>query len=188
MEPRCAPTRLVADRYSESGDAASISLRVRDRRPVFRDAVFARHCVDFLRALAAMTGTPIYAYCLMPNHVHLLLGVPLVTSMPDFLRRWRSLCSREWQRRSGQAALWQQSVFDHPVRGDVDLLRVGSYILMNPVRSGLVEAVEDYPLCGSFEWDLTLWNRHAGGAVCGTARDVGGEANVCRPGDSGNRV
>ena len=154
MEPQRRSIRLVADRYSEPGRVFSITLCVRDRRPVFNDGVFARHTIDFLRALSTMTGARLYAYCLMPDHVHLLLGPSPAISVPGFVGRWKTLCAREWLRRTNQASFWRRSFFDHALRQDEDLLRVGNYILMNPVRAGLVERPDDYGLSGSLEWDL----------------------------------
>ena len=148
------PLRLVADRYAEPGRAFAVTICVRGRRPVFLDAVFARHCVDFLRALATMTGTRLYAYCLMPDHVHLLLSPSHATSIPGFVGRWKSLCAREWLRRSGEASFWTESFHDRVLAEDEDLLRIGNYILMNPVRVGLVDRPEAYRFAGSGEWDL----------------------------------
>ncbi len=50
--------------------------------------------------------------------------------------------------------MWQRSFFDHALRREEDLRKAAEYVLNNPVRDGLVEDRRDYPLCGSFEFDL----------------------------------
>lgn len=163
MQPEGVPIRPVVDRHAETCRVVSVTLCVRERLPLLANAVFARHCIDFLRALATLTGTRLYAYCLMPDHVHLLIGPSPATSVPGFVGRWKSLCAREWHRRTGQTTLWQGNYFDRALSEDEDLLRTGHHILMNPVRAGLVETPEDYPLGGSLEWDLsTGWGTSEG--------------------------
>ena len=146
--------RPSTDRFTELGHIFSITLRVRDRQPVFSDAVYTRHCVDFLRALATMTGTRVYAYCLMPDHVHLLLGASPATSVPRFVGRWKSLCAREWRRRTGRDSFWRRNFRDRVLPTDEDPLRAGSHILMNPLRAGLAQTPDQYAFSGSLVWDL----------------------------------
>ncbi len=52
-------------------------------------------------------------------------------------------------------SFWQRSFFDHALRQDEDMKRAVLYILGNPVRKGLVQHFHDYPLCGSFVFDLS---------------------------------
>lgn len=160
-----APTRPLVDRCGAERQVSVVTLCVRDRRPLFAHAVFARHCIDFLRALSSLTGTRLFAYCLMPDHVHLLLAPSPAASVPGFVGRWKALCAREWHRRSGHASFWRPGFFDRPLSDDEDLLRVGNHILMNPVRAGLVESPEDYAFSGSLEWDLAASppERYVGG-------------------------
>ncbi len=47
-----------------------------------------------LRHVRDSIGTLVYAYCLMPDHVHLLLGISPVDSLPRVVGRWKSLCAK----------------------------------------------------------------------------------------------
>jgi len=87
----------------------------------------------------------IWAYCLMPNHVH-LVAVP---RSADGLRRAIGEAHRRYTRRVNfregwRGHLWQgrfaSFVMDRP-----HLLRAVRYIERNPVRAGLVERAEDWP-------------------------------------------
>lgn len=47
--------------------------------------------------------------------------------------------------------IWQAGFHDHAVRREEDLAGIARYIVANPLRAGLVDAIGDYPL-----WDA-LW-------------------------------
>jgi len=56
--------------------------------------------------------------------------------------------------------LWDRGVHDHALRSDESLRAVARYIVLNPVRAGLVRKVGLYPF-----WDavwLDSWNRDRG--------------------------
>ena len=87
----------------------------------------------------------IWAYCLMPNHVH-LIAVP---SSEDGLRRSIGEAHRRYSRRVNfregwRGHLWQGRFASFPM-DEQHLLRVVRYVELNPVRAGLVEKPEDYP-------------------------------------------
>ena len=109
---------------------------------------------ELLETKAMEPGATIHALEIMPDHVHLLLGAVSEFAAGRFLGRWKGLCAREWKRRTKEEWFWQQGLFRRALREDEDLLRAANYILMNPVRAGLVEAPHEYSLSGSLEWDL----------------------------------
>ncbi len=90
------------------------------------------------------------AYCIMPNHVHLLIkslrtgklshqGKTAKYPVADSLRLLKGSTARECNqalKRSG--AFWQHESYDHFVRDEKDLGRIIHYILNNPVKAGLV--------------------------------------------------
>jgi hypothetical protein len=129
--------------------AVSVTLRVRDGRPVFCTRVFARHCVDFLRALGTMTGTRIHAYCLLPDRAELLLGAPASTSVERFVRRWSSLCAREWHRRTHDPELWRPGPEARALYTLADLALARERVLDRPLEEGLAVRRGDYPLAGT---------------------------------------
>ena len=49
-------------------------------------------------------------------------------------------------------ALWQDGLFERVLRDDETTLTVIDYLLMNPIRAGLVDQVHKYPFC----WSITL--------------------------------
>ena len=89
-------------------------------------------------------GVAIWAYCLMPNHVH-LIAVP---KSADGLRRGIGEAHRRYTRRVNFREGWRghlwQGRFASFVMDEPYLLAAARYIELNPVRAGLVVAPSDY--------------------------------------------
>lgn len=147
--------RLPLAVYAQVGRIFSVTIGTRDRRAVFEDHVFGRRSVELLRRLRIERGNPVYAYCLMPDHVHLLVGPSASSSVVDLVGAWKSLCARAFWTVGGRGTPWQEGFYDRALRREEDLRRAVLYILRNPVREGLVVDYRDYPLSGSLEWDLS---------------------------------
>lgn len=84
------------------------------------------------------------AYCIMPNHVHLLL-IPLDDEMGE--KYSQALIMKSIKGYSAykinqvlkkQGAFWQREYYDHIIRNDIELARCLNYIANNPVKAGLV--------------------------------------------------
>jgi putative transposase len=89
-------------------------------------------------------GVEIWAYCLMPNHVH-LIAVP---KREDSLRRAIGEAHRRYTRRVNlregwRGHLWQER-FSSFVLDEPYLLTAARYVELNPVRAKLVVAPSDY--------------------------------------------
>ena len=154
MHPR-RRIRLGPENYRQPGRVFSVTIATKNRLPVFLDVPFGRECVAALRTIREKSESRIYAYCLMPDHVHLLIGIAAPSSLLAMVGGWKSVCSRVWREAGHGAAFWQRSFFDHALRQEEDLRVVARYVLWNPVRAGLVTRVRDYELCGSMEFDLS---------------------------------
>lgn len=92
------------------------------------------------------------AYCIMPNHVHLLIN-PLPQSDGSYqalakimhsLKRFTASQANKILDRSGQT-FWQAESYDHIVRNAPEWKNIMSYILDNPVKAGLVTDWQDWP-------------------------------------------
>ena len=153
-EHRRKTIRLDPCVYREPGRVFSVTIGTSPRSDVFGDVEFGRACVDLLRTLSVERGNRVFAYCLMPDHVHLLVGTGPRAPLPDFVAAWKSGCYRERRRRGDASPFWQRSFLDHALREAEDLRTAALYILGNPVRRGLVDDFHDYPLCGSFEFEV----------------------------------
>ena len=100
---------------------------------------------DLMRAWCAKCAVEIWAYCLMPNHVHLIAvprsGDALARAIGEAHRRYtRHVNFREGWR----GYLWQGRFASFPMDEDY-LLAAARYVELNPVRAGIVRRPESYP-------------------------------------------
>ena len=94
-------------------------------------------------------GSGLLAWCVMPDHVHLLLRDADVVA---FVRLFKGRCTPVARLFEKERRLWQRSFFDHGVRREESLLDIARYILANPVKAGLVVEAKDYKWSGSEAW------------------------------------
>ncbi len=121
--------------------------------------------VDALREQAAYTHYTIYAFCVMPDHVHLLCQPPMLEDsgrgssgglkpplqpplqpigLSLFIQFLKSKTTRRLRLLGVEGPIWQRG-FDHILRKDEKLPVLQEYILNNPVRAGLVNDCDEYP-------------------------------------------
>jgi REP element-mobilizing transposase RayT len=91
----------------------------------------------------------IFAACLMPDHLHLLLR-PGELDVIRFLNSWKSFTTRESWRFGRRGALWQPGMWDRTIRHADDFDTVVRYIVANPVVAGLVDSPEAWPWTWSY--------------------------------------
>jgi putative transposase len=107
---------------------------------------------DYERYLATLAefkdvfGVKVYAWCLMTNHVHLLLEPSTATALGMLMKRVSARQTRyrnQVERRSG--TLWEGRYKSSLVQTDAYLLACCRYIETNPVRAGMVATAQHYP-------------------------------------------
>lgn len=112
------------------------------RQPLFTPEANRR---IFEQALERIRGTfdlRVYAYVVMPEHVHLLLSVPKQSTLADALKSLKQVVSR---RLIGEAEhFWQKRYYDFNVWTEKKCVEKLRYIHRNPVTRGLVERPEDW--------------------------------------------
>ena len=121
---------------------------VRNRVPVFTDIKIGQWCISILEDVAAGADFDLLAFCLMPDHLHLLArGRNDSSHLVTLLQRFKRRTAFHFKRQFGNQ-LWQDSYYDRVLRRDEDLQEVVDYILLNPVAEGLCSRPGDYPLSG----------------------------------------
>ena len=149
-----------------------ITAVAKDRLAVFRaDATktITRAAIDEARTSA---GFLLFAYVIMPDHIHLLTDRPLKPSkvlqfikgivghrVIDYLKvhnyesSLRKLQHEDWKR-NHRYSLWQHDSDVFSVTSESTFMQKVNYIHLNPVRAGLVDRPVDY------RWSSArLWNR-----------------------------
>jgi REP element-mobilizing transposase RayT len=121
------------------GRAYHITQRGKRRQQVFFCDTDRQMYLNLLRDHASRAGMQILAYCLMPNHVHVVAVPERVDSLAKGFGRTHNEYARWVHIRERQTRhLWQNRFFSCPLdkRRFAEALR---YVELNPVRAGLVE-------------------------------------------------
>jgi REP-associated tyrosine transposase len=122
-----------------------VTQRGNRREPVFFEADDYRLYRRLVAAAARRAGTAVWAYCLMPNHVH-LIATP---AGADGLRATFAEAHRRYTGAINTRFRWTghlfQGRFGAVVMDEPHLLAAARYIALNPVVAGLVSRAEDWP-------------------------------------------
>ncbi len=125
-----------------------VMLRGNDGQRIFHDDEERKHFLGLIAEGVGRYGHRIHAYCLMDNHVHLLIQIgqtPLSKVMQNLSFRYTRRIN------------WRHHRVGHLFQGrfrailcdaDAYLLELVRYIHLNPVRAGLTDTPEGYPWSG----------------------------------------
>ena len=127
-----------------------IYARGNDRRVVYRDDGDRRMYLRLLARTVKHRHWRALAYCLMSNHVHLLIETPR-PNLGAGMRWLHGLYARQFNDRHGRSGhVFQGRYGAVGVERDEQLWATAAYIAMNPVEAGLCDAPEKWP-----------WSSHA---------------------------
>lgn len=147
------PNRLPQDFYL-GRRIYFVTICTRERRSLFTHAGLVSLLLDVLRAECSAHSFGDYAFCFMPDHLHLeLVGLSNESNLLAMLRDFKGRSAAQ-ARAHGVVGLWQKGFYDHILRSGEELDAVAWYIFNNPVRAGLVEVMCEWPHSGSgmFDW------------------------------------
>jgi putative transposase len=144
-------------REEVEGGVFHVFARGNDKRLIYRDDVDRRTYLRMLRGTVRQFRWRLLAYCLMDNHVHLLIQTP-ETNLGAGMQRMHGLYGRDFNSRHDRSGhVFQGRYGSVRIKTDEQLWGVTWYIAMNPVKAGLCRAPEDWP-----------WSSHSM-ALSGTA-------------------
>ena len=127
-----------------------LTLCFHNRRPYGTEPGVVKWLFGVLRESAAGHSFEVYAYCLMPDHFHLLvMGTSNSSNLLEFVDSFKQDTGFAFQRKRGKP-LWQFKFYDHILRKPNAVDSVAWYIWLNPVRKGFCKRPDEYPHSGSF--------------------------------------
>lgn len=126
--------------------ALHVVQRGNNRLPCFFRAADYQTYLRYLVLFAGRYGCAIHAYCLMTNHVHLLL-TPRTRDSCAFLMKRLGQCYVQTINRSlgRTGTLWEGRFRSCLVASSDYVVACYRYIELNPVRAGMVRRPDEYP-------------------------------------------
>lgn len=127
------------------GACYHVTARGDRQEAIFEDDGDRLAFLDLLAREVAQQHWLLYAYCLMGNHFHLLLETP-EPNLVRGMRRLNGVYTQAFNRRHGRVGHVLQGRYKSIlVDKDSYLLELCRYVVLNPVRAGMVPAVEAWP-------------------------------------------
>ncbi|OGR32821.1 MAG: hypothetical protein A2091_06025 [Desulfuromonadales bacterium GWD2_61_12] len=116
------------------------------RQQVFHKDGDYQAFIDLLLQWRGDYGMKILAWCLMPNHFHLLVQPAAAAQLHRWMRRLMTTHVRRYHKHYGTSGhLWQGRYKGFLVQNDDHLLTVARYVEGNPVRARLVATAAEWP-------------------------------------------
>lgn len=148
--------RLVLPGYSHH-----IVQRGHNKQVVFAEEADYQYYLNTIREFKAVCGITVHAYCLMTNHVHLLLEPETTTGLGDFMKRLAGRQTRYFNKQEvRRGTLWEGRYKSSVVDAENYFYACVRYIELNPVRAGMVTSPGEY-----------LWSSYSA-HYCGATDDV----------------
>lgn len=132
-------------RVTVPGISHHVTQRGNNREIVFFDQEDRRRYLHWLKEYANRHCLEVWAYCLMTNHIHLIVvpqeGESLSGALRDSHMRYTQYINRKYGR-SGH--LWQGRFYSCPL-DEAHMLAAIKYVERNPIRAGLVTLAHEWP-------------------------------------------
>ena len=132
-----------------------VTICTENKEKFFESEVNTKIVINELLKTAKDLKFRILCYCLMPDHLHVIVSPGESTLfLSKFLNIFKGRTTAVFRERKDLKKIWQRSAFDHVIRTEENLKGVIEYIRNNPVRKGIVENADDYPYSESFELEI----------------------------------
>jgi putative transposase len=162
-------------RVSKNSPVYCLTSVTNDRLPVFQTVKLRNLVCDALNEARKSAGLLFFAYVIMPDHLHALIGSDRKPSevtrfvngitgrrIIDFLKDPKYAASLKKLRHTKGERDYEYSLWDHHpnlklIATENGLIEKANYIHLNPVRGGLVERPEDYRWSSVRYWMGKPW-------------------------------
>jgi len=142
---------LRKGRHSVAGQMYLVTFATSKRAHHFADWDIGADAARTLSAAPNWQASRLLAWVLMPDHWHGLVLLGEGEALSSRIGWVKAASSRELQRRHAAWNGWARSYHDRALRMEDDVAEAARYVVLNPVRAGLVRRVGDYPF-----WDA-VW-------------------------------
>ena len=88
----------------------------------------------------------VLAWCIMPNHIHVVIDPSEGHRLGDIVHSWKSFSANKANRLlERKGAFWHRDYFDRFIRNERHLARTVEYVENNPIKAGLAAESKDWP-------------------------------------------
>ena len=133
-----------AERKTSSTGIYHVMIRGINKQLIFEEATDYSRFLSILSEVKQISGFKLFAYCLMGNHLHMLIKEgkePLGQIFKRIGARYAFWFNWKYER-SGH--LFQDRFRSEPIESDEYLITVLLYIYQNPVKAGICKRPQDY--------------------------------------------
>jgi putative transposase len=149
-----------------------VTARGARREPTFFGPDDYRLYLRLLRRGCRKSATSVWAWCLMPNHLHLILVPSQRSGLRAVLAPVQRLYAVEINRRQAWSGHFWQGRFASSPMDEAHLHVCLRYVELNPVRAGLVARAEEWP------WSSARAHLGLGGDGLTDLRPAGGDCHL----------
>lgn len=120
--------------------------RGNDRRKIFRYKQDYKCFLGLIKKYLAKFQVSILHYCLMPNHIHLLIRVQIAKDLPKFMQAILQVYASYFRKKYNSVGfVFQNRYKSYLIEKESYLLECARYIERNPARAKITSDILDYP-------------------------------------------
>lgn len=139
--------------------------RGNNRQTVFRAKEDFTYFLKLLKRYKKEFKFKLYHFCLMPNHIHLVIKPTIEASLPKIMMRLTLAYSSYFNKKyEGVGHVWQGRYKSSLIDKEHYFICCGLYVELNPVRAGLVTQPQD--------WQWSSYNFYAFGKIDSLTKDL----------------
>ncbi len=139
-------------RFSIAQQVYFITFVTKNRNPIFKEFGLACTAARILSDKILWADAALLGWVLMPDHFQAFVEIGENKTLASIIKTAKGRSAREINRfRLSAGSLWAHDFYDRAIRRDEDLLTAARYMVLNPVRAGLVLRCGDYAF-----WDA-VW-------------------------------
>ncbi|MDC0977692.1 transposase [bacterium] len=123
-----------------------VTANIRGKEPFFDNIKFAEIAAELLVRAEAKYKIDLYAFVIMPHHIHVLFKTSEYTNLSRVMQRYKSYVYQQWRKELGFVnKVWQKS-FDYRIKNNLESFRKSlDYMNNNPKKLLLPKKYYEIP-------------------------------------------